>query len=70
MFHSRKSQIVTLIEYYILCGVQMMLSASLVSLAVKAFGIPETIVKIIVDSLLFLISFYVQRKIIFREDIS
>ncbi len=69
VFQSKRKGYVTLVEYYILCGIQMILSAALVSIMTMALGISETLVKIIVDSCLFLISFTVQRKLIFKENI-
>ena len=55
----------TLAMYYALCVIQMSLSAGLVSL-IGNTGFPVQIGKIIVDSVLFLISFRVQKMLIFK----
>lgn len=58
----------TVIRYYILCGIQLMASAGLVSLLLhflgRAWSLP---VKLCVDTLLFLASFQVQREWVFRR---
>ena len=58
---------VTLIMYYCLCVVQMIASAALVNLLNMAHFIPVQVSKIIVDTLLFLISFRIQKSIIFKQ---
>lgn len=58
---------VTLVMYYCLCVVQMIASAALVNLLNMAHFIPVQISKIIVDTLLFLISFRIQKSIIFKH---
>ena len=63
VFKSRRGAI-TLLMYYALCVVQMAASAWLVSL-IGMTGFPVQIAKIIVDSILFLISFRVQKTLIF-----
>jgi len=55
----------TLAMYYMLCIIQMSLSAGLVSL-IGMSGFPVQIAKIIVDTLLFVISFRVQKMLIFK----
>ena len=67
VFQSRKSARITFIEYFTLWAVQMLLSATLVAFLLNIFGISETIIKILVDSCLFVISFHIQRKLIFKE---
>lgn len=57
----------TLFKYYALCIVQMLCSASCVSLLCTLLAIPETISKLLVDTLLFLISFQIQKNWIFKE---
>lgn len=52
--------------YFALCAVQMAASAGFVSLLFGACGWPETLCKIIVDGLLFFISFQIQNRWIFR----
>lgn len=58
----------TLVMYYVLCVCQMAASAALVSL-IGATGFPVQIAKIIVDSVLFLISFRIQKGFIFTRSI-
>ena len=64
VFKSRRGP-ATLAMYYLLCVIQMSLSAGLVSL-IGAGGFPVQIAKIIVDTLLFIISFRVQKMLIFK----
>ncbi len=61
----------SLVRYYILCVAQFAASAGLVSLAsliipVGNFG--KTIIKAIVDTLLFLLSYQIQREWVFKND--
>ncbi|MBR4575046.1 MAG: bifunctional glycosyltransferase family 2/GtrA family protein [Lachnospiraceae bacterium] len=56
----------TIIMYYILCVCQMAASAAFVSL-IGSTGFPVQIAKIIVDSILFLISFRIQKTLIFTR---
>lgn len=57
----------TAVGYYLLVIVQMFLSGSLVLLVHKILPIPETVIKVMVDTLLFVVSFQVQKRIIFRK---
>lgn len=57
----------TLIAYYILVIVQMGASAGLVALFTVLLGWPAVVVKAIVDSCLFLVSFQIQQRVVFRE---
>lgn len=66
VFHSSKKQLPSLFEYYLLCLIQMLVSASAVAFIVNNTSLPETIIKMIVDSFLFIGSFYVQKNFIFR----
>ena len=59
---------ITLIMYYCLCVAQMIASAALVNLVNLAHFIPVQAAKIIVDTLLFMISFRIQKSIIFKQD--
>ncbi|MBQ6129000.1 MAG: GtrA family protein, partial [Lachnospiraceae bacterium] len=56
----------TIIMYFTLCICQMAASAALVSL-IGATGFPVQIAKIIVDSILFLVSFRIQKTLIFTR---
>ena len=53
--------------YYALCVLQMLASAGLVILVHRMLPVPETYVKIIVDSCLFVISYQIQKRIVFRR---
>ncbi len=65
VFKSRRGP-VTLFQYYALCVIQMGASAGLVSLiGLSAF--PVQLAKIIVDTLLFIISYRLQNRFIFKE---
>ena len=56
------------IKYLIVWLVQMLLSANIVNILVKFLPtIHETLIKIVVDSLLFVISFFVQKKWVFAN---
>ena len=58
---------VMLVKYYVLCVLQMACSAGAVALLFKVCHIPETVIKICVDTVLFLISYQIQRRLIFKE---
>ena len=53
--------------YYTLCVLQMLASAGLVIVVHKLIPIPETYVKIAVDSCLFVISYQIQKRIVFKR---
>ena len=55
----------TLIKYYILCILQMLVSACLVLIFTNILPISKNIIKIIVDLLLFFISYKIQQNYIF-----
>ena len=55
------------IGYYVLCVMQTAASAGAVILLHRLIPIPETYVKILVDSMLFVISYQVQKRIIFKR---
>ncbi len=57
----------SLLGYYILCVCQMMSSAGLVLLVHKFIPIPESVCKIIVDAFLFVINYWIQKKVIFKK---
>lgn len=68
VFRSREKGIYAASKYFTLAVLQMMCSALFVTIAVK--GIPalhETPAKIIVDTILFFISYQIQKKIVFRS---
>ncbi len=55
------------VGYYTLCVLQMLASAGLVIVVHRILPIPETYVKIIVDSMLFVISYQIQKRIVFKR---
>ena len=57
----------SLLKYYSLCIVQMLLSAILVTMVWKYTKFPETSIKIVVDSVLFLLSYFVQQRWVFKR---
>lgn len=57
----------SIIQYYMLCGGILVLSGSLVSIVVAIFRCNKVITKIVVDSILFLLSFQIQKRYIFKE---
>lgn len=54
-------------KYFSLCAIQMFVSALLVEYVYKKFPINESVVKGIVDSILFVINFIVQREWVFTK---
>lgn len=66
VFKSKERISNTGIKYFVLAIVQMGLSAVLVSAGVSLLPfIPKVVVKIIIDSILFLASYYIQQKYVF-----
>ncbi len=67
VFGSRGSAPRQMVRYYALCVVQLALSAGLVVLLNSLLGWNKTLEKAIVDSVLFLISYQIQRVWVFKE---
>lgn len=67
VFKSEASVRHTLFRYYMLAIVQMSLSAFGVWCVFELFGGSETLIKIVVDCLLFVISFQIQREWVFKR---
>lgn len=65
VFKSNRSYTFTGISYIILCIVQGILTAGLVTQLCVFFSIEEVVIKIIVDILFFLINYQIQKKLIF-----
>lgn len=65
VFESSKKLSGSAVRYAVLCVVQMMVSAGLVTLAAGALQTSSVACKIVIDFLLFFISFQIQRKWIF-----
>lgn len=57
----------TIYKYYVLCGLQMMASWALVTGAYNWLHMDTTALKVVVDFLLFLISFQIQRRWVFKN---
>lgn len=57
----------TLLKYVILALIQMTLSATFVNLLYSLLGGAEVVIKILVDIILFLLSYFVQREIVYKE---
>lgn len=66
VFKSNENKSITLLKYYTLAIVQMFLSSSGVSFGSLIYNYP-LIIKPVVDLFLFLLSYYVQKKIIFKN---
>ena len=66
-FKSKKKISNTIIKYYVLCVIQMLVSGILVSILYNWLGISEVIIKIIVDTILFFVNYKIQRLWIFNE---
>lgn len=66
VFNSKNKN--TMLRYYMLCITQMFLSSICVSLLFYLTKSNESICKVIVDGILFIISFNVQKKYIFRKE--
>jgi glycosyltransferase involved in cell wall biosynthesis len=67
VFKNKSDHTSTLTKYFLLSVLQLFASAFCVSQLYKMTGINETIVKIIIDSLLFTISFQIQREWVFKQ---
>ena len=68
VFHSKEKKSTSLTKYAMLAIIQMLLSAALVTLGAYILPIaPEVIIKIIVDTVLFFISYYIQRTLVFKK---
>lgn len=66
VFKSKEKMSKAAVKYAILALIQMSLSAGLTTLGVWAISfMPDTVIKIIVDVILFLISYKIQQKIVF-----
>lgn len=59
----------SIIKYYILCSIQMLVSAILVELIYNLFNQNyEVLIKLVIDSVIFLINFKVQKEWVFRKE--
>ena len=67
VFNGEKSIRKTIMKYYSLAAIQMSMSAALVAAIWHALSGSETAIKIVVDTLLFFISYQIQRRWVFRK---
>lgn len=66
--NTNKIDTTTLVKYYILVVIQMFVSASLVLGLYKVTNINETLIKIPVDIIIFLVNYFIQKHFIFYDD--
>ncbi|KXT87723.1 bifunctional glycosyltransferase family 2/GtrA family protein [Streptococcus oralis] len=66
VFNGEKRIHKTIVKYYSLAAFQMLASATLVTVIWNMFSGSETVIKIIVDMILFLVSYQIQRRWVFR----
>ncbi len=67
VFKSDDNLTATMVKYYILAVIQMALSAVGVMVVFRLLGGNETLIKVVVDCLLFVISFQIQREWVFKK---
>ena len=68
VFHNDSKDVTIILKYYVLCICQLILSSLLVDKALT-FIFSSTIRKCIIDTILFTISFQIQREWVFRPEI-
>ncbi len=66
VFRARTGIIKNAAKYALLAVCQLALSALLVTLLFRVTHINETVIKVVVDSILFLVSFQIQREVVFK----
>lgn len=70
VFESDEPKRVTMIRYYILCIIQMLLSYKSVEWVIRLFslqGFGKTLIKLLIDSILFMLTFQIQREWVFKK---
>lgn len=67
VFKSDESNKRVAYKYFVLVVLQLLASALLVTLFYKATGLPETMIKTIVDTFLFLVSYRIQKVFVFKN---
>lgn len=67
VFRLKGSKRITLLRYYILCAVQLCCSALFVNILFHLISINKTAIKLVVDAVLFLFSFQLQREWVFQR---
>ena len=58
----------TIIGYFILVVIQMIVSATLVSLIDKFISVHTGIIKLVVDIIIFIVNYIIQKEVIFKWD--
>lgn len=66
VFQNKQKGLLYLFHYYILVIVQLLLSGMLVMYFYQLSSLNETVIKVIVDSFLFFMSYFIQKIYIFR----
>ncbi len=69
VFKSQEGLVITAVKYFALVIVQMLCSAGLVYLFTSLFGGGQVLVKMVVDTCLFFVSYQIQHKLIFKSDL-
>ncbi|ROR28725.1 dolichol-phosphate mannosyltransferase [Mobilisporobacter senegalensis] len=67
VFHNKEGNKKTAIRYYILCIVQMYASATGVNSLYHLIGMNESVIKMFVDLFLFMLSFQIQMRWVFKD---
>lgn len=67
VFESKFDTKITLVRYYILCCCQMLASWFFVYILFNLININSSFIKIVVDTLLFILSYQLQRRWVFRQ---
>lgn len=67
VFRSGGSALGQAVKYYVLVVVQMLCSALLVYLFTRLSGVNSTVIKVVVDTVLFFVSFQIQNRVIFKR---
>ncbi len=66
-FKDKSNALKTIVKYYTLVIIQVIMSGLLVTIIYKLINISETLIKIIIDTVLFFIGYRIQRKWIFKN---
>lgn len=67
VFKSERSVKDTIVKYYLLAGVRMLASWALVTVVYYALHLDKTLIKTIIEVVLFVVTFDIQNKYIFKE---
>ena len=66
VFNNKEKSGRTLVKYYVLCVIQMLISGLAVSLIVNKLKVGKVIIKVIVDAILFFVSYKIQQQFVFK----